>query len=562
MPSRDCQLRFIPLGGFGEIGMNCLALESEGRLLLVDFGVMFPHSDTPGIDVIHPSLDYLVERRDDIAGLVLTHGHEDHVAGVPYLLRELDVPIYGAPYTLRLLEDRLREFDRAGALESRTISSGDRCRVEPFEVRPFPMPHSIIDNTGLLVDCPGGRVLHSGDFRLGLGGADRGRDALGRLSEMAEGGVDVMVVDSTGSEEREAIGDEAQVARAIDRLVSTAPGRVFVSIFSSNVKRLEAIVQIADERGRKVALSGRSVHHHVGAASETGELTLPAETLIPAEDAMKLPRDELLVLLSGTQGEQRSALGRLAWERHRDLHVDDGDLVILSSRFIPGNEIAIFAMIDRLVRLGARVVHRGNDPEVHVSGHGSRDEIRAAIEAVSPRALLPAHGTYRHMSAAAEIARELGVPSVAVVPDGRIASFDGNRLSIERETVPVSRVHVDGGSGLPESAIRERRLLGNRGLLLVSWLAGSDGELVGDVSVVTRGVTSEEAAPWLADQVARETRRAVEAIDAEERRDPSRCGAQVRSALRRFSSKTLSREPYVLVTIIPEPASPAGVLTG
>ncbi|MFO8072502.1 MAG: ribonuclease J [Polyangia bacterium] len=561
MSDRD-RLRFIPLGGFGEIGMNCLALEFAGRLLLVDFGVMFPHCDTPGVDVIHPSLDYLVERRDDIAGLVLTHGHEDHVAGVPYLLRELDVPIYGAPYTLRLLEDRLREFDRAGGLESRTLASGDRCRIEPFEVRPFPMPHSIIDNAGLLVECPAGRVLHSGDFRLGLGGADRGCDALSRLAEMAEGGVDVMVVDSTGAEEREVIGDETRVTRTVDRLVSSAPGRVFVSIFSSNVGRLEAIIGIARKRGRKVALSGRSVHHHVEAARETGELTLPADTLIPAEDAAKLPRDELLVLLSGTQGEQRSALGRLAAERHRDLRVDDGDLVILSSRFIPGNEIAISEMIDRLIRLGARVVHRGNDPGVHVSGHGSREEIRAAIEAVSPRALLPAHGTYRHMSAAAEIARQVGVPSVAVVPNGRVASLDGDRLLIEQQTVPVSRVHVDGGSGLPESAIRERRLLANRGLLLVSWLAGSEGELVGDVSVVTRGVISEEAAPWLADQIARETRRAVEAMDVEERRDPSRCSARVRSALRKFSSKTLSREPYVLVTIIPEPAAPAGVLTG
>jgi ribonuclease J len=294
------------------------------------------------------------------------------------------------------------------------------------------------------------------------------------------------------------------------------------------------------------------VQTHARVASSIGALELPPELVVPIEEVEDHPREQLLVVISGTQGEQRSALGRLAADGHRQLHVERGDLVVLSSRFIPGNEIAISRMIDRLLKLGARVMHHGNHDHVHVSGHGSRAEILKAIEAVRPRAFLPAHGTYRHMAAAAELARGAGVASVAVAADGQPVRYADGELRHEPEPVPVGRVFIDGGSGLSEQVIRDRRLLGMHGLLFVSWHADDDGRITRDLQVLGRGVTGEEAQSWLAGQVEQEVRRVVGSADTELRRDGLRCRELVRSAVRRFVSKTIKREPFVVVSIIPE----------
>ncbi|HUT77827.1 MAG TPA: ribonuclease J [Polyangia bacterium] len=530
--------------------MNCLTVEHDGRLLVIDCGVMFPPRDLPGIDVIHPSFQFLVSRRDDIEAVVLTHGHEDHLAGIPYLLRELDVPVAGTGFAANLMAARLRESDNSGRLDFRRLDVGGRIQAGPFTVSSFAMPHSIVENTGLVIETSAGRILHTGDFRLGLRGPAGGRDVLERLAAVAAPGVDLMICDSTGAEEREPAGEESEVTATLRDLIGGTRGRVFVAIFSSNIRRLEALIGLARDAGRRVVLCGRSVNNHLKAALEAGIISLPHGVLAPLNEAAEIPAGRLLVVISGTQGEARSALGRIAAEGHPQLTVEPGDLVVLSSRFIPGNELVISGMIDRLLLLGARVVHRGNLPGVHVSGHGSQGEIRMAIEAVRPRSFLPAHGTYRHLSAAVELARAAGVEQALAATDGQVVRLGPDGPRIEPERVPAGRVYIDGGAGLPESAIRDRRLIGGRGALVASFAMDGSGRIIGRVEVLARGVVAEDSLPWLEEQVRLEVRRLLGALDPGTRADADRCRDALRSGLRRFVQKRTSREPWVGVTVV------------
>ncbi len=550
----DKSFRILALGGLGEIGMNCLAIEAAGRLLVIDCGAMFS-SEGLGIDLIHPGFDLLAERRDDIEAVVLTHAHEDHIAGVPFLLRELDVPIYGAPYSLGLLKEKMEEFDMALRLVARKLHSGGRVELGPFTVETFPMPHSIVENTGLVVDTPGGRILHTGDFKLRLKAPDKGVEVLSRLAAAADGRVDLMLTDSTGSEEEDIAGEESEVAASIDKLVQEASGCVYVAIFSSNARRLKSLLEIARRRNRQVALCGRSVQTHVRIATEVGALTIPPGTTIPLEKAAQLPRNRLLVVASGTQGEARSALGRLADDSHHLLRIAREDTVILSSRFIPGNEIAIGRVIDRLHRLGARVVHRGIQSDIHVSGHGSKSEIFKAIKAVSPRCFLPVHGTYRHLTTCASLAEEAGVKDIAIAADGQSVKCGPEGLSVTNSHVPPRRIFIDGGSGLSELAIRDRRILSSHGVLIITFVADAEGLVRGDVDIIARGVTQDEALPWLAGQIREKVSAVITGMNPAERQDRERCRNLVRGALRKYLSKLISREPYVLVSILPLPAS-------
>ena len=537
------------LGGLGEIGMNCLAVESSGRLLLVDCGAMFS-SDGVGVDLIHPGFDTLAERRDDIEGVVLTHAHEDHIAGVPFLLRELDVPVYASRYALGMLGDKMVEFDLVPKLLSHTLNPGETADIGPFHLSSFPMPHSRAENMGFVIDMPGGRILHTGDFKLNLEGEAGGEDVLERLRNAAGGRVDLMLADSTGSEEDEIAGEEAEVTEALDRLVRAATRRVFVAIFSSNVTRLKSVLEVARRHERCVALCGRSVNTHTRVASEVGILEFPKGVVVPLEKAAELPARKSLVVVSGTQGEPRSALGRLADGNHHVLKIAKDDLVIMSSRFIPGNELAIGRVIDNLFRSGAKVVHRGIEKDVHVSGHGSRQEISKAIDAVSPRCFMPMHGTYRHLVACAELARNAGVKNVCVATDGQMVYCDDAGLRVQEGKNPPKKIFIDGKSGLTEGAIRDRRLLGSHGVLVVAFSFSGTGDIEGNIDVVARGVTHDEALPWLADQVRDKVKDIIGSMNPDDAINADRCRDLVRSGVRRFVSKLISREPYVLVSVL------------
>jgi ribonuclease J len=548
----EMSFNVVALGGLGEIGMNCLALECQGRILLIDCGAMFS-SEGIGIDLIHPGFEYLNERREDLEGVIITHAHEDHIAGVPFLLREVDIPVFGTPYALGLLKGKMEEFPTAPKLAAHEVVPGAEVEIGPFTVKSFPMPHSIIENMGLRVSTPAGRLLHTGDFKLGLESPDQGEATLRTLRENAEGGIDLMLADSTGGEEDNTAGEERAVAEALDRLIRNADGRVFVAIFSSNIRRLGALFDIAASCGRQVTLCGRSVLNHFGIASGVGGIAAAPGLLVPLDKAADLPGNRSLVVVSGTQGEMRSALGRLAHNNHHALAVEKKDLIVLSSRFIPGNELAIGRIIDQLHRLGARVVHRGIQHDVHVSGHGSRAEIRKAIAAVNPRCFLPVHGTYRHLVACAGLAREANVEHVEVVSDGDLVRCGAAGLDVVRDHAPVRRVFIDGKSGLNESIIKDRRLLGSHGVLVVTYNADDQGFISGGIELNARGVTQDEALPWLTEQIRIKVEKTVREMDEADRLNTSRAAELVRGALRRKVRKLISREPYVLVSILARP---------
>jgi ribonuclease J len=545
----DKSFSVVALGGLSEIGMNCLVVEVANRLLLIDCGAMFS-SEEMGVDIIHPGFSYLNERRDDIEGLVLTHAHEDHIAGAPFLLREADVPVYGGPYALGLLESKMRDFTSPPKLDAREFLPGGSAKLGPFSVTSFSMPHSIIENTGLLIDTPAGNLLHTGDFKLRLESQNQGRDILSKLAEMGERDVDLMLADSTGSEEEKISGEESEVGKALDRLVSETPGRVYVAIFASNIRRLEMICQVAKQRGRQVSLCGRSVHNHFEVASRNGKLAVPAGLVVPLEKVNEIERHRSLVVVSGTQGEMRSALGRLANANHHILRIDQDDLVVLSSRFIPGNELAIGRIIDRLHLLGARVVHRGLQSDVHVSGHGSRIEIRKAIETVAPRCFVPVHGTLRHLVACSNLAKDAKVKDIVVASNGDMVSCAPDGLSVQRGHVRTRRVFIDGDSGLNETVIKDRRILGSHGVLIVTLALDEDGTISRPINIIARGVTTEEALPWLVENTRDKVHSVVEEMDSKDRQDRETCGELVRAALRKHIRKEMSREPYVLVSIL------------
>lgn len=536
--------------------MNCLAVETEGRLLLIDCGVMFAPNDS-GIDVIHPNFERITDRRDDIEGIVLTHAHEDHVSGLPFLLRELDFPVYGGDYALELLKVKASEPGRTITPMIRPLPAGGEITLGPFQVRTFAIPHSIVQNTGLVITMPKGRILHTGDFKLGVNRPDKGNEALEVFKRAAGDGVDLMLSDSTGAEETDIVGEESEVRAVFDTLFAEATERLFVAIFSSNLRRLESVLALAQKYGRKVGLAGRSVQNHVRIAETTSELDLPSGLIRPLDELAEMPKDKVVTIVSGTQGEYRSALSRLARGHHHALKVEPGDTVLLSSRFIPGNELTISAMIDQLLQRGARVHHRYNTRNIHVSGHGGKDEIAAAIRAVKPTCFLPVHGTHRHLQAGAALAKAASVKHVAVATNGQTVHCSGEGLQVEDDAPGShpgnSRVYIDQGGLLARSALRDRRILGTAGVLVVAFSVDSDGRRTSDVDVKQRGVVADEAEAWIADVVSKKVRATT---DDENTVAPDNVEAyreKVRHAVRKLIQKQMNRDPLVVVSITHTP---------
>lgn len=545
---RAAQFSVLPLGGLGEIGMNCLAVETEGRLLIIDCGVMFGNDDA-GIDLIHPGFEYLASRRSDIEGVVITHGHEDHLSGLPFLLREIDVPIYAGSYAIQLLKSRLSESPINLQPMMRTAAPDETLHLGPFRVTPFSLPHSIVQNTGLLVEMNRGRLLHTGDFKLGLQSEGRENVALDTLKRVARNGIDLMLCDSTGAEEADIAGSETQVFETLKGLFQETNTRIFAAVFSSNIRRIESILNLSKQYGRKVVLCGRSVQNHFRCVGAACGIHAPTDIIVSLEEAMELPRNELTVIISGTQGESRSALSRTAAGNHHALSAEPDDLVVLSSRFIPGNELSISRMIDRLLMQGARVIHRGLIPGVHVSGHGGKIEIRKAIEAVSPRCFLPIHGTYRHLSAGAALAQSTGCENISLSVNGQVVSCDETGLSVEGG-FPTRRVFVDRGGSLSDTVVKDRRILGGNGVVSVAFTLNERGESDGPVDVISKGVVPSELTSWFRKIVAERVLALVSGFESNDRDSTEALKEAVRVGVRKFLNKQISREPLVVVSIL------------
>ena len=494
------KLQITPLGGLGEIGKNMTVYEYGRNMIVVDCGVKFPDNDMYGIDLVLPDFEYVVQNQDRLRGIILTHGHMDHIAALPYLLRQIDAPIYGTPLTLGLVERQLKEKNVLDRTDLRTLRKNETVHLGPFDVTPFAVAHSIPDSVGFVIDTPVGTIVHTGDYKLDETPAGGRTTDLDSLRALTKNGVLAMVGDSTNADRPGRTETERVVGETLDRLLSEAQGqRVIIATFSSVLARLQEIMTLAHKHGRKVALAGRSLIENVHLARELGYLDIPADLLVDVN--ARVPKHKMLVLATGSQGEPRSALNQMANDEHRQVKVGPGDLVIISGGTIPGNEEVVGAMLNKLFERGANVIY-GRMETVHVSGHGSRDELRMMIETVRPTFMIPAHGEARHLYLHAQIAEAAGISpeNVYVLRNGAQWATDGQRAWIE-EQLPVADVLVDGRliGEIGEIVMRDRHRLSQDGFIVALIPVDDHNRLVGEPQIVSRGfVYLKEAEDLLA----------------------------------------------------------------
>jgi ribonuclease J len=541
-------LRLVALGGLGEIGMNCLAIEQDTGIVLIDCGVTFPTNDL-GIDVFHPRFDYVLARSDRLLGVVLTHGHEDHIGGLPYLLAAFDVPVYGPAHAIELARQRLTEhgFD-LGDVALNVTQIGRSFDLGPFAFEPIRVTHSITDATALAIRTAAGTVIHTGDFKFDPAPPDGELTDEARLRAIGDEGVRLLLSDSTNIDAPGTSTSESDVGEALSELVAKAKARVVLGVFASNVQRLRMIGDVAVATKRSICLLGRSIITHTRVAQAVGRIRWPSDLIVPPEVAATMPRERILIVASGTQAERMSSLTRLAAGTHPSLRLDEGDLVILSSRIIPGNDRPVFDMMASFLRLGVELVTRITDRRVHASGHAHRDEQLRMIELTRPRAFVPVHGTLHHLMRHAALARDAGVDEVLVVENGEPIELGPDTAPVKTGRVPVGKVATFGGDEVPEEVLRERAQLGRSGVAFVSVVVDRRGVLAGAPQVVARGVVDVSFSSALR-KTAGAVARAVADCDPRARSADGELASVVRLAARRAIESQTGRRPLVVVSV-------------
>ncbi|HEY8523983.1 MAG TPA: ribonuclease J [Acidimicrobiales bacterium] len=547
-------VRITFLGGLGEIGRNCACIEVEGRILLLDVGLMFPDLDMLGVDLVLPDFTYLRENAERVDGAIITHGHEDHMGGLSYLLRELSFPIYGSALTLGLARNRIEEAGLLDRTELIPVADGERRRIGPCEVEFIPVTHSVPHGFATAFHTPQGTILHSGDFKLDLTPVDGRLTDLGRIGALASGdGIRVLLSDSTNADEPGHARSETSVGQVLYNLFHAHEGRrIVIACFASHIHRVQQIVDAALAFGRKVATLGMSMKKNVRLAREMGLLRIPDHALVDIDEVGDLPPGQVCVISTGSQGEPMSALALMATRNNRWLDIGPDDTVILSSHPIPGNEMNVSKVIDGLVRLGAEVVHSGIE-DVHASGHAKQEELKTLLSIVQPDWFVPVHGEYRHLVAHAKLARSMGVPT-----DRVLVCTDGDQLTLDRDglrrtgDVPAGYLYVDGIVGdVGHGVLRDRRVLADEGVVVVVvTLDVKTGAILTGPEVITRGwVYAPEAEPLLT-ECAEEVRRAVKEAFAEGATDIDALQRVVRRAAGRFVSESTKRRPMIVPVVM------------
>ena len=553
-PLHPDALRLLPLGGLGEIGLNMMAVECRGDLLLIDCGLMFPEAYMMGIDLVIPDVTPLLERVKDIRGLVLTHGHEDHIGAIPFLLETLgNPPIFATPLTLGLLQNKLDEHRLLEKAILHPIAPGEEFTLGCFGVEPFRVAHSIVDGVGFAIRTPAGLIVHTGDFKLDLTPVDSQPTDLARLAAYGKEGVLLLLADSTNVEKEGYTLSERTVGEALQEIVPKCPGKVLVSTFSSNIHRIQQVADAAVAAGRQILVIGRSMVANIAIARQLGYLQMPDDILVDPGQARHLPADKLLIIATGSQGEPRSALSRIALDDHKQIKLEPGDTVILSSKFIPGNEKAISEVINHIYRRGAEVFYESTS-EIHVSGHASREELKLVHSLIRPRYFVPVHGEYRHLVKHAQLAQSMGMaPSnTLVLENGTPLALSRNGVTLE-EKVETGRVFIDG-KGVGDVGImelRDRSHLANHGLVVVLLaLNQSSGRILYGPELFSRGfVPEDESRPYL-DEAARAVSAMLAEHSLETITDWEELRVEVRKTLRRFFNKTIDRRPLILPVIL------------
>jgi ribonuclease J len=551
----DRKLQVIPLGGLGEFGMNSMALRYGDDIVVIDAGMMFPDSELLGVDIVTPDFAYLEEHSDKVRGLLLTHGHEDHIGGIPFLLSQINVPIYGTAFTLALVERRLEEHDLRSQAKLNAVKPGQKIELGPFVVEFIHVTHSIVSAVALAITTPLGVVIHTGDFKVDPTPTDNELFDLHTLADYGRRGVLLLLSDSTNVDRPGYTESERAVRPRLEDLFNRADQRLIISCFSSSIHRLQQILDLASEFGRKVAFLGRSMNSTTEIAHGFGLLTIPDGILLRPQDIMSVPKNKVCIVASGTQGEPMSALSRVAVDNHKNLSVDRGDMIVLSSRSIPGNEKAIGRMMNHFARRGADIISGTMNPPVHVSGHASAEELKLVLNLVRPRYFIPIHGEYLQMSKHAKLAQHLrhkGLEKTFVLETGETVEIDslGARLG---NKVAVGRVCIDSGSldeVVEDIVIRDRRHLSEDGFVLpiiaINKVTGKSDMLP---EIVSRGFISLEDAPMM--QEARKVvARTLETSSAEERTDWGVMQEKIRADLKRFLNKQTQRRPLIMPVIL------------
>ncbi|HXB68294.1 MAG TPA: ribonuclease J [Candidatus Acidoferrales bacterium] len=552
----DNKLQVVPLGGLGEFGMNMTAIRYGDDIIVVDSGMMFPDAELLGVDLVMPDLTFLKENQQQVRALFLTHGHEDHIGAVPYFLTEIDVPVYGTAFTLALVDRRLEEYELEEEPRFHKVKPKQIVEIGPFKVEFIHVTHSIVSALALAITTPLGVIIHTGDYKVDPTPTDNELFDLHTLADYGKRGVLLLLSDSTNADRPGYTESERAVRPRMEEIFSRAEKRIVVSCFSSSIHRIQLVLDLAEEYSRRVAVIGRSMVTVTEIAHSLGLLTIPDGILLRPQDAMNLAPDKVAFLISGTQGEPMSALSRVAVDNHKHVSVESGDTVVLSSRIIPGNEKAIFRMIDHMARRGADVLYGSMNPPLHVSGHASVEEMKLVLNLVRPRFFMPIHGEFRQLSKHARLAEHLrfaGLEESFVMETGDVLEIDHHGAR-KAGRVQVGRVCIDSGSVddvVGEVVIRDRRLLSEDGIVLpIIAINRHTGRVEGLPEIVCRGFALAEDGSAFMQNARQMLTKTLEGSNQEEKTDWGVMKEKIRSDLKRYIVKETSRRPLIMPVIL------------
>jgi ribonuclease J len=554
MTETDQTLEVVPLGGLGEFGMHMMAFRAQGSIIVVDAGVMFPDEELLGVDIIVPDITYLLENKSEVKAIFLTHGHEDHIGALPFIIPYLNVPVYGSGFTMALVKNKLEQHGLLGEAQLHTITPKESIEVGCFSVEFFHVTHSIVDAYALAIKTPAGTVIHTGDFKIDPTPIDGKLFDLHTLAAYGDNGVLALFSDSTNAEHSGYTASERSVNDRFESIFRTSRGRVVLSCFTSSIPRLQLVVDQAHQYGRLVSFLGRRMSENTETAEELGFLKIPPGLVIRSKDIRNYPREKLCVVAGGCQGEPMSALSRLALDDHKDFKIEEGDTVVLSARHIPGNERAIGRMMDHFYRRRAEIYYAdGSQPPVHVSGHASEEELKLVVTLVKPRYFIPIHGTYRQLHRHAKVVERTGVvrERIIVAETGDIIRFGPTGAELAGQA-PVGRVLIDEGSleEVEEVVIRDRRHISEDGIILsIIAISKQTGQLEIPPEIIFRGVAfiEEERLLMESKQMLADT---IGKASVEERGDWTVIKEKIRKDLKKFFYKQTAKRPFILPVIL------------
>ena len=547
-------VRIVPLGGLGEIGKNMTAVEYGGKMVVIDCGLAFPRDEMLGVDLVLPDISYLIERRDDVLAFLITHGHEDHFGALPFVLRKLNVPVYGSRLTLAFAKSKLDERGLLKTSDINEVTADSHLSLGPFAVSFVAVSHSVPDALAIVLETPAGTIVHSGDYKFDHTPIDGRTTDVNKLARLGERGVLALMADSTNVEVEGSTASESQVGQAFHQIFAEATGRVIVSSFASHIHRIQQAVQIAHLHGRKFAISGRSMIKNVNIARNLGYLKVPDEAMIKLNEIDAYPPDELLILSTGSQGEPMSALSRMAFDDHPQVALMQGDTVVISAKPIPGNEVSVMDTVNRLLKRGAKVIY-GEATGVHVSGHASREDQRMLLNLIKPRYFIPVHGEYRHLHLHRELAVASGVPPerIFLLDIGDVLEIDGDRAAVI-DKVHAGMVFVDGLEIGDEEhvVLRDRQQLSDDGILIAAvTLSLQDGTMPAPPELVARGFLYDEThQEELLDEARQQLERRLDELGAEHVTGQRLLKQDIHDTVAEFIYRRTKRQPMVLPILI------------